>query len=246
MKTALLTLTILLTVSFSAQAGQMWNVLELEVEAGEAGEVLAAMDKFRKTDTGKTGQSTIHLHQSLVNGANPATHSIVALYPSRAEYEKITTAASQTDDFPKLVKTIRKVATPIANRSNGTIKGWGTVSNDDRVWTTIYISAKNPMLFLQSMDKMMTSESSQAFPGQIWLSRTAYGNAGYSGTNNLIVSIGYESQTEMEKWNEALYATPAWAEFLKTNEDNSTVVNSELSVIVKTYDNNLSLEDFKK
>ena len=246
MKTVLLTLTILLTVPFSAQAGQLWNVLELEVEAGEAGEVLSAMDKFRETDTGKTGQSTIHLHQSLVNGANPATHSIVALYPSRAEYEKITTAASQTDDFPKLVKTIRKVAKPIADRSNETIKGWGTVSNSDKVWAVIYLTVKNPMLFLQSMDKMMTSESSQAFPGQIWLSRIAYGNAGYSGSSSLIVSIGYESQTEMEKWNDTLYATPAWAEFLKTNEDNSTVVNSELSMIVKTYDNNLSLEDFKK
>ena len=50
----------------------------------------------------------------------------------------------------------------------------------------------------------------------------------------------------MEKWNETLYATPAWAEFVKTNEDNTTIVNSELSVIIKTYDNNLSLEDFKK
>ena len=246
MKSVIASIALIISVSFSAQAGQMWNVLELKVEAGEDEEIIAALDQYKATETGQTGQSTVHVHQSLFNGANPATHSIVALYPSRAEYEKIAIATSQNNDFPKAVKAMNKVAEPVSNRSNETVKGWGTVSNKDKVWTTIYLMAKDPMLFMQSMDKMLTSESSQAFPGQIWLSRTAYGNAGYSGTSNLVVSIGYESQTEMEKWNETLYATPAWAEFIKTNEDNSTVVNSELSMIVKTYDNDLSLEDFKK
>ncbi|MAI79217.1 MAG: hypothetical protein CL917_09770 [Deltaproteobacteria bacterium] len=246
MKSVILSIVILLIVPLSAQSGQMWNALELQVKPGEAAEVIAAIDKFKASDPGKTGESSVRVHRILFAGANPATHIVVGLYGSRADYDKISQAASQTNDFPKLLKSIGKVAKPLSNVSNGTIQGWGTVSNDDKIWTAINLQVKDPMLFMQSMNEMMSSTDTKNFPGQIWLSRVAYGNAGFGGSSNMVVSIGYQSQTEMEKWNDQLYATGAWAKFMKANAENSTVINSVLSEIVKTWDNDLSLEDFKQ
>ncbi len=40
--------------------------------------------------------------------------------------------------------------------------------------------------------------------------------------------------------------TKSWAKFLEANPDNSEVVNFDLSIMVRTYDDGLFLENFKK
>ena len=55
--------------------------------------------------------------------------------------------------------------------------GWGTDSNNDRVWEAIRVNVTNPGGVFAAFNAIMDSKSAEAFPGEVWLSAIRCGNA---------------------------------------------------------------------
>ena len=144
-------LALSLGASPNALSAQIWNVTDLKVEPGEEETVSEALAKLQKTAVAKNRRAAVQLQRYLFNGSNPATHSLVVLYPNRAENQKANQNFASTDDFEKWSEKMMDVAEIVYNGSNRTLKGWGTVSNDDRIWLGIYLNVKDPLGFLAAM-----------------------------------------------------------------------------------------------
>ena len=80
----------LVVASGLLQAAPTVLVYEWNVAAGKAGEFAAALDALQKSDVAKDRTAQLHLEAVGFNGANPATHRVVVLYPSIAEMESWT------------------------------------------------------------------------------------------------------------------------------------------------------------
>jgi hypothetical protein len=83
----------------AAQAGSNWESYGMNVSQGEEGAVLAAIEKFMATKAGKKMPGSYSLMVSLVDGANPTTHSIIWATNSTAERETYTKSMEGNADW---------------------------------------------------------------------------------------------------------------------------------------------------
>ena len=235
-----------LLVGSAAHAVQVWNTLEFKVEPGKEGTIAKAIGDFQKTKAGQDREASVALYRILFNGVSPATHVVTVLYPSRAENETSAAKLAASAEFRSAMATVNSASEQVYDSSNETIKGWGTVSNDDKVWVTIRLDVSSPGALIQAMDELMASPKYKEFPGQVWLSSIAFGNAVVGGVANFVVTIGYASQAEMEKWDEATEDSAAALTFLAKVEKASKVINRTLVTQIGVWNHSLSLEDYKQ
>ena len=236
----------LMLAASGAQAGQVWNTLEFKVQPGQAGAVAKAVGDFQKTEVAQDRTATVTFYRILFNGVSPATHSITVLWPSRMENETSSAKMNASSEFQGTMASIYSAAEEVYNSSNQTLKGWGTVTNKDTLWTSILLNVTDPGKLLEAMDALMASEDFKEFPGQVWLSEIAFGNAVEGGVATHIITVGYQSQAEMEAWGDKSAKSVAWMQFYRASESVSTTINRTLVQEVQSWPHNHTLEDFKQ
>jgi DNA repair protein SbcC/Rad50 len=69
-------------------SAQVWDLYNFKVQPGRAPAVLKAFNDLQTSEAGSNRIASVHLQQSVFGGSSGTTHSIVALYPSRAEFER--------------------------------------------------------------------------------------------------------------------------------------------------------------
>jgi len=72
--------------------------------------VVAALDKFKASQTGQQASSTVVLSQYLANGESLATHQILVLYPTILDMDLELKRNATSDDWSELLTDIRSVA----------------------------------------------------------------------------------------------------------------------------------------
>ena len=226
-----------------AQAGQLWNIMQWQIQPGKEAAALKAMDDLQKSDAAKSRTASVQFQSISFNGSSPATHAVVVLYPSHAEQERWRKSMAGSPEIRKFQRSMRNIATPVAQSSNSPIKGWGTVSNKDTVWSAIRLRVSNPVQLLQAMDTMMTSADFKDFTGQVWLSSIDAGNVNYDGFASHIITIGHESFAEMEQWSDYSNTTAAWSTYLQTISQVVERVSTERVEFLRVYDHNMTLEE---
>ena len=229
-----------------AQASQVWDIMQFQVQPGQAAAALQAFDELQSSDAGSSRTASVQFQSIYFNGISPATHAVVVLYPSRAEHERWRKSMAGSADFRKFQKAMRKVATPVAQSANSPIKGWGTLSSKDKAWSAIRLRVSNPAKLLQAMDTMLTSPEFKDFTGQVWLSAIDAGNVNHDGFASHIITIGHESFTEMEQWTDYANTTEAWSTYLRTISDVVDRVSTERVEHLRVYDHDMSIEDFQQ
>jgi len=72
--------------------------------------VVAALDKFKASQTGRQASSTVVLSQYLANGESLATHQILVLYPTILDMDLELKRNATSDDWSELLTDIRSAA----------------------------------------------------------------------------------------------------------------------------------------
>ena len=133
----LLTLVILFASSFSNTA-PIWAEFQIEVDDPiKAASIAAATDRYMKSDFVKNNfNGSVHLNVYVSNGENPATHSLVWLFPSMSD-----ASIFQTKSLDPTNRASQEFFSALSQNSKATsdlmhtyITNWGNSSNDDRVW----------------------------------------------------------------------------------------------------------------
>jgi hypothetical protein len=235
----------LAVLSSAALAVQPILTYEWTVEPGKAGEFAQAFDILQKTKLGQDRTAQVQLQSTSFNGANPATHRVVVLYPSMTEMDKWNAKFAGSDEGAAFMTRASKMATAVAQYITVPMKNWGTVSSKDTHWDSISINATNPAAVLAGLDELMMSAELKDFPGELWLVQVLRGQSAATGNMTHQMYVGYESLSELDAWSDKLYTTKAWQKWLGIASQSFTITNRETVDWLKAYEHSYSLEDFE-
>ena len=234
----------LLAISGLIHAAPTVLVYEWAVQAGKAGEFAAAVDELQKADLSQDRTAQLHLESVGFNGANPATHRVVVLYPSIAEMEKWNRKFVGSDAGTAFVESISDIASPVGQYMEQPLKSWGTVSNEDKVFDVVRLRVTDAAATLAGLDALMSAPEAKEFPGQLWLVQVVRGNAAPDGRVTHQIVVGYESLAEMEAWQDYMLTTNAWKTWSGVAQNSFVVTNRFTAEWLAVYDHNYTLEDF--
>ena len=234
----------LMVISGLLQAAPTVLVYEWAVQAGKAGEFAAALDTLQKSAIAKDRTAQLHLESIGFNGASPATHRVVVLYPSIAEMESWNKRFETSDAGAAFAEAINAIATPVAQYMEQPVQSWGTVSNDDMLFDVVRMQVSDPAATAAGLNALMNAPESRDFPGQIWLIQVLRGNAAPDGRVTHQIVVGYESLTEMEAWQDYMVTTKAWQTWTGVAQSSFIVTNRFTVNWLAVYDHNYTLEDF--
>jgi hypothetical protein len=234
----------LIMVSGVLQAAPTVLVYEWAVQSGKAGEFASALDTLQKSKIAKDRTAQLHLESIGFNGASPATHRVVVLYPSIAEMDAWTKKFQSSGAGSAFQETINRIATPVAQYMEQPVQSWGEVSNDDKVFDIVRLQVSDPVATVAGLNALMGAPESKDFPGQIWLIQVLRGNAAPDGRVTHQIVVGYENLTEMETWEDYMATTKAWQKWTGVARNSFTVMNRFTVDWLVDYNHNYTLEDF--
>ncbi len=113
-----------------------------------------------------------------------------------------------------------------------TVKSWGDIVDTDQVWMGFSFRVNDPQAFVAALDKLMASPTGKKFPGQAYLSAVVAGGA--TPVTHLI-SVGYESEAEMETWRAKLEASDDWAAYLGESRKAAELQGAALGRTLKSW-----------
>lgn len=225
----------LLLFSGLAHAGPGWDVTSFATTPGNAPKLVAAIDEWMAAG-GKDYPGQVTLNVNEADGNDPATHTIIATFPSVAAMEaynkKVQSSEKMTAEWAKLMEVFSNNVTPVQTSRGSFVKSWGEVDPADSVWMHHMITATDPAAVVAAFDRWMNSPTGKQSPAQVHLSSVV---AGGMGSPSHIVSIGYASQAEAESWQESLSGNADYQTFLGEVQQVSEYHGANLALRVKTW-----------
>lgn len=209
--------TLLCCIAINVYAAPGYQVTSFMVNPGEQANFTAGLAEWMKSDSGKKYKGRVYLQAHNSDGANPATHSIVGVYPSLAESESfgnmVTSNPKALESWMTMVTKLTPISTITSTARFVHMAGWGDLSDKDRVWMQHSFSTKDAPSLYYALDAWMKSDAGKGFPGQMHLAQTL---AAGIGAGSHVISIGYESMAEMEKWNATLSGSASFIRLFHT------------------------------
>ncbi len=125
-------------------------------------------------------------------------------------------------------------ASPAQTVRGAFARTWGEVDPADSVWMHHMITARDPAAVVAAVDRWMASSTGKQAPGQMHLSRVV---AGGVGSPSHIVSIGYASMAELERWQDGLVGNEDYAAFIDAAGAASEYHGVNMALRLKTWGN---------
>jgi hypothetical protein len=113
-----------------------------------------------------------------------------------------------------------------------TLKSWGEVKDMDHVWVAHAFDVSDPLRFLAALDRLMTSPTGRKFPGQMYLSAVVA--AGVSPVSH-VISVGYDSEAEMDAWFAVRDPSSDWAAYIAASESVSEYLGASMARDLKSW-----------
>ena len=190
-----------------------------------------SFDELMTSNFGQEFPGTVTLGHFAFNGYDDASHAVVISYDSEADMAK-GTQMFYTPTFGKFLNDVQSISEPIEQSLNRKlISGGNNNQADNSVYTTYYMSVKNPKKYAAAWKKLMMAQMDN-IPGSFGLNAIPYGNR-YSSH---MVYLGADSMSELSEAFSNVIDSNDFKEFAKTTGDIRTLVNTELVQLVKTYD----------
>jgi len=209
-------------------------LIQTTVTPQNAPKLVAAIDKFMASPVGKQYKGRLILEANVADGTNPATHSIVNLYHSLADYEAFNKLAQNDPAWTDFLNTIVPISTPVSNSMVGLVKSWGDVNDTDTVWDVHYFTVTDPAAVVAALDAWMGSPGGKKFPGQMHLIEMTAGGVSAPNFTHLI-SVGYASMAEMGTFGDSLAKDPDFAKFLAAMQKGSTHLGATVAQDIKVW-----------
>lgn len=215
-----------------SMAGPGYQVNNIITSPANGPKVLAAIEKLQSAPIMQKNKGRLLFLANLADGADPSTHAFAVLFKSTAEYEAFSMKLQADPAWAEFIATLATLSQGAGTLRVRTERSWGDISDDDVVWHNFLFQVRDPAAFLAAHERFMATETGKNFPGQIHLTSVVAG--GLSTVSHGIV-VGYESQAEMEEWNEANRGKPEWAAFLAELSLSSDYLGSNLSRTIKAW-----------
>jgi hypothetical protein len=133
-----------LFVAGAAGAAGHWQTVSFTITPQNLPEVIAATNKFMASDTGKAMPGTLSLMASVIDGADPATHSFISSMDSIADREKWTSSLEGSADWAAFLDTVSRHTDLGATSRMVFEKNWGDAGDSDAVWEIHALTVSNP------------------------------------------------------------------------------------------------------
>lgn len=236
--TILRTLPLYLALSLMtglAHGGPGWDVTSFAASPQNAPKLVAAIDAWM-AGAGGSYPGQVALYANEADGSDPATHTIIATFPSAAANEaygrQIQEDEKKSAEWAKLMAVFTENTTLVQTTRGTFVKSWGEVDPADSVWMHHMITVRDPGALVAAFDRWMNSATGRKAPGQVHLSGVV---AGGLGSPSHVVSIGYASQAEAEQWQDSLAGNGDYATFLAAVQQISDYHGANLAVRVKAW-----------
>lgn len=232
-------LALFCTLWFSglAHAGPGWDVTSFATSPANAPKLVAAIDEWMAAG-GKDYPGQVTLNFNEADGNDPATHTIIATFPSVAEMEaynqKVQSDEQLTAQWGKLMKVFTDNVTPVQTTRGSFVKNWGEIDPADSVWMHHMLSTTDAAAVVSAFDRWMNSATGKKSPAQVHLSSVV---AGGMGAPTHVVSVGFASQAEAEQWQESLAGNADYQTFLESVQEVAEYHGANLAIRVKTWGN---------
>jgi len=215
-------------LAFSGVAGAQtnWSAIGVTVTPENAPQVIAATDALMSSAVGKEFPGKLLFQIEVADGAAPATHTFVPIYKSAAEREAFVTKLQADPAWATFQAAMTKVSQPASTVLYRVVKSWGEIVDTDHVWIGHAFHVKDVPAFLAALNKLMASPTNKNFPGQVYLSEVV---AGGITPDTHLISVGFDSEAEMEAWNATRDASPDWATYLKASRSAADYLGANLS-----------------
>ena len=197
----------LLALAQAAAAGPHWQATSFAMEPQDLPRLLAATERLMASPVGRELPGTLSLMVSLVDGDDPATHSFLSVFDTRAEREAWFTKLQGTPAWARFLETFGPLTEPVGTSRMRFVKEWGESGPEDAFWEIHAFTVADTAAFTAALDTFLASKTGRAFPGSVVLS--AVEAAGATPITHL-VSVGFESEAESEGFGDALPASEDW------------------------------------
>jgi len=185
--------TLGLTFSTLIYAQQPFQTYDMIV-SDPAG-VVAALDKFKASQTGQQASSTVVLSQYIANGESLATHQILVIYPTILDMDLELKRNATSDDWSELLTDIRSVASVEAEGIGQVLAAAGNPNDPvmtaiGRVRVTYQLSVDDPATYASAWSDF-ANDNLQENNVSILRSVIAYGaNPSTHLVSNVYSSLG--------------------------------------------------------
>jgi hypothetical protein len=218
--------------SHTASAGAAWSTISITTTPSNAAQVVAATDKLMNSEVGKAFPGRLLLQANVADGANPATHTFVPIYKDGAQREAFVKNLEGSAAWTEFQAVLEKTTQPGGTVLHQTLKRWGDINDTDRVWMVHAFDVTELGRFTEAVDALMASETGKKFPGQLYLSSVVAG--GMSPVTH-VISVGYDSETEMAEWSALRDASGDWATYQKASRPTAEHLGASLARDIKAW-----------
>jgi len=178
------------TLIFAQQPFQTYDMI-----VSDPAGVVAALDKFKASQTGQQASSTVVLSQYLANGESLATHQILVLYPTILDMDLELKRNATSDDWSELLTDIRSAASVEAEGIGQVLASAGNPNDPvmtaiGRVRVTYQLSVDDPATYASAWSDF-ANDNLQENNVSILRSVIAYGaNPSTHLVSNVYSSLG--------------------------------------------------------
>lgn len=234
-QSALIAFLLAFCFSNSAYAGPGWDVTSFATSPSNAPKLVAAIDEWM-TAGGNEYPGQVTLYANEADGSDPATHTIIATFPSAAAAEaygqKVQSNEKMAAAWARLMEVFSQNTTLAQTTRGSFVRSWGDIDPADSVWMHHMISTAQAPSVVAAMERWMNSPTGKKSPAQVHLSSVV---AGGMGAPSHIVSIGYASQAEAEQWQDSLAGNKDYQAFLAEVREVSEYLGANLAIRVKAW-----------
>ena len=207
---ALLVVSVLSWMASPASAAPHWQTTSFRVSPANLPKLVAATEKLMSSELGKTMPGTLSLMASVVDGADPATHSFITSGESVADRESFMRQLEDDPAWTEFQNAFDELTEPGGTSRMVYLKNWGTTGEDNLIWELHAFTVRDPAAFTAALDTLMASPTGTKFPGEVYLSAVRL--AGLTPVTHLL-SVGFETEAEAEIWNDTMFASEDWGAF---------------------------------
>jgi hypothetical protein len=150
--------------------------ITLEVQNPTA--VVAAMNRFNSSESGKAYPGTVLLNEMVAGGETNVTHQISVFFPSSAALDASNTNSVGNPDAMAFGMTMQQSASIAGRGLFRMMRGKGNVSTPGAVTYQIQLEVTDRAAFMKAFDRLWTSDAFANFPGGIY-----FGDTMGNGTN---------------------------------------------------------------
>ena len=145
-------------------AGPLFYGHSIGIIASDAPAVLAAMDKWRNSKTGKSIPNTVVLLQNIVNGDYKSTHGLNIFYRNGAAMDASRELVEGDKDWAEFQKTLNSLVEFEWENTYSIVRAKvkeGDVSSANRVSMHIVFTLTDPAGFMTAFDKLWNSSDDE-------------------------------------------------------------------------------------